>query len=317
MLIRSESRVIRPYNGLEASQSILSNVRISIDNALYENGTITMPESRLASATVQLETGTNIKELRKACDAAGVPYKSAKFIVLGRSRMLRRSSLVYEHVISDSNFEESIEIDRLVEDRFVFKDKTGFHLTAAITLSENIKNSSLKVSKSGTWLGSSHFKIKPQESNSSFSPLPLNKAIREKYGLKVGTYSYIEIQDDLVLLDDLSSGITAYLDEDVLNLLLRDEKDSVSEALQTQFAIQTLYSICKEISNEMSQKQIDTSDLGSESAALHFIHKLSSEFKLDSNQLLEIANNDSSMLLSLFESNFAFAKKIEKLLKDN
>jgi hypothetical protein len=315
MIIRSESRVVRPFSGLEHATELLRSSQILIDSSSHSSGTVVLPDSQFKSAILKFDTGTTLKELQKACKAANVPPKSTKYVLLARSRMLRRSTLVYEHTISREGFDETFEIDRLAEDKFVFNDQTGFKLTAALVLCETLTPKPLQVTDAGTWLASSHFNIRPQNDKSSFSPLPLDKAAREKFGLRPGTYSYIDIQDDLLVLDDLGSAITAYLDEDVLNLLLSNESDSTSEAVQTQFAIQTLFAITQAISLEMDSQQCELQDLSSDSAALNFIMRLSEECKVDANDVLEQALRNQSSLTSLIESKFNYAKKIGKLLK--
>ncbi|TSA47903.1 MAG: hypothetical protein D4R50_02185 [Actinomycetales bacterium] len=317
MIIRSESRIVRPFIGLDKAASTFSGTKLLIDGQEFDPGTVVIPDSQIRSATVSLQTGTTLQALRQACDKAGVPHKSAKYILVARSRMLRRSSSVYEHTISSSNFDETINIDRLTEDRFVFKDRSGFVLIAALILNEAIASKPLQVHLPGTWLGSAKFTVRPQNDQSSFSPLPLDKAAREKFGLRTGTYSYIDMQEELLSLDDLSDGVIAYLDEDVLNLLLTDESESVPIAIQTQFATQTLFAIAKQISQEMASSTLELQDLKSDSGALRFILRMASECKIDANDLLEMGKSNESLLLSLIESKLDLANKIEKLLKGN
>lgn len=317
MIIRSESRIVRPFIGLDQAASTFFDIKLLIDGQEFDPGTVVIPDSQIRSANVSLQTGTTLQALRQACDKAGVPHKSAKYVLVARSRMLRRSSSVYEHTISSSNFDEIINIDRLTADRFVFKDQSGFVLIAALILKEGIASKPLQVHLPGTWLGSAKFTVRPQNDQSSFSPLPLDKAVREKFGLRTGTYSYIDMQEELLSLDDLSDGVIAYLDEDVLNLLLTDESESVPIAIQTQFAVQTLFAIAKQISQEMAARPSELQDLESDSGALRFILRMASECKIDANDLLEMAKSNESLLLSLIESKFGLANKIEKLLKGN
>lgn len=315
MIVRSESRIVRPFAGLNIAEQAFKNCTLIVDGMAHSEGAIVLPDAQIKDSDLKFSTGTTLKELRKACEAANIPTKSAKYVVLARSRMLRRSTLVYEHTISRDGFDETFEIDRLLEDKFVFKDQSGFKLTAALILIDKLPSKMLQVKDAGTWLASAHFNIRPQNDKSAFSPLPLDKTVREKFGLRPGTYSYIDIQDELLSLDDLGSGITSYLDEDVLNLLLSNESDATSESVQTQFAIQTIFSIALAISNEMLEKQWELQDIPSDSAALNFMMRLSEECKVDANDLLDLAQKNQSALLSLIEARFNLSKKIGKLLK--
>lgn len=317
MIIRSESRVVRPFVGLDKAEEVFSVAKMVVDGKDYEAGSIVLPDSQIKSAIISLNTGTTLEELRKACDLAGVPHKSAKYVLIGRSRMFRKSSIVYEHTISNKNFDSIIDIDRLEEERYVFNDNSGFNLIAALVLIEENGSKPLQVKNPGTWLGSAHFSIRPQNDSSSFSPLPLDKNVRDKFGLRTGTYSYIDINEDLLELEDLGDGVVAYLDEDVLNLLLTDESESVSIAIQTQFAVQTLFTIGKQISQELKATNRELQELASGSGALRFIMRISEECKIDANDLLDLALKNESKFQSIIESKFGLATKVQKLLKGN
>ena len=317
MIIRSESRIVRPFVGLEMAEKSIAAAKLVVDGKEHEAGSVVLPDSQIRSAIISLSTGTNIEELRKACDLAGVPHKSAKYVLIGRSRMFRKSTIVYEHTISNKNFDSVIEIDRLEEERFVFNDNSVFNLIAALVLTEENSNKPLQVKNPGTWLGSAHFNVRPQNDFSSFSPLPLDKNIRDRFGLRAGTYSYIDINEDLLELEDLGDAVVVYLDEDVLNLLLTDESESISIAIQTQFAVQTLLTIGKQISRELKDENRELQELSPESGALRFIMRISEDCKIDANDLLELALKNEPKFQSLIESRFSLASKVQKLLKGN
>ena len=317
MIIRSESRVTRPYLGLEKAHDIFSKTKLLVDGQEYEQGSVVLNNSLLKSGTLRLKTETTIDELKKACDAAGVPHASASYVLIGRGRMFRRSTVVFSHDISSKSFKSEIEIDRLSEDRFVFNDESGFSLMAALVLKNSIKSKPLQVKLPGTWLGSSHFKLRPQNSLTSFSPLPLDRIAREKFGLTAGTYSYIDIQEDLLNVEDLGDAVITYLDEDVLNLLLTDDTESISIALQTQFAVYTIFTIGKQIASELISNNKELQDLGTDCGALRFLMHLSSECKIDANDLIEIAIKNEAKFQSIIESRFGLAGKFQKLLKGN
>ena len=151
MIIRSESRIVRPFIGLDKAEKALSAAKLIVDGKDYDAGSIVLPDSQIRGASISLNTGTNLEELRKACDLAGVPHKSAKYVLIGRSRMFRKSSIVYEHTISNKNFDSVIDIDRLEEERFVFNDNSGFNLIAALVLIE--ENSSKPLQAPGALRG--------------------------------------------------------------------------------------------------------------------------------------------------------------------
>lgn len=317
MIIRSESRTVRPFSGLSLAEDIFSRTTLCLDSNEYEQGSLLLPVSQVRNSSLKVNTKTTLEEIRKACDAAQVPYKSARYVIYARSRMLRRSTIIYEHSISRNEFEEEIAIDRLLGDRLVFGDQSGYEISMALILWEQLTFKTLQVTEPGTWLGRSRFRIRPENDFSSFSPLPLDKVTRDSLGLRPGTYSFIDIQEDLLTLEDLSDGVIVYLDEDVLNLLLTDESDSMAKAIQTQLAVNTISTIAQYIGNELKADGSTIGELGEDVGASRFVYKLASNCKIDSNELMEMAVKNSNHLVSLIESQFNLANLVEHLLKDN
>jgi len=317
MIIRSESRIVRPFEGLALAEEIFGKTRILVDEKEFEAGSLLLSDSEVRTANLAVRTNTTLKELQQACSNAEVPYKSARYVIFARSRMLRKSSIIYDHPINRSDFNEIFEIDRLQEEKLVFGDQSGYEITAALIVWEPLPKNPLKVSDAGTWLGRSRFRIRPESDLSSFSPLHLDRTARERFGLREGTYSYIDIQDDILTLENLSDGIQVYLDEDVLNLLLQDESDGMAKAVQTQLAVTTINAITQYVANDLKSEGKSLDDLGEEIGASGFIRKLAADMKVDPDDLLDLALKKSNQLVSLIESRFNLANVIERLLKEN
>ena len=317
MIIRSESRTIRPFEGLGLAEEIFSRTTLLIDSKEHEVGSLLLPASQVKTGFLALKTNTTLIELQKACDDAGVPHDSARYVIYARSRMLRRSTIIYDHPINRKDFLEIIEIDRISEDKLVFGDQSGFEISSALIVWETLDKKPLRVSDPGTWLGRSRFRIRPESDFSSFSPLHLDKVTRERLGLREGTYSHIEIQDDILSLEDLSDGVQVYLDEDVLNLLLQDETDGMAKAIQTQLAVTTISSITQFIAQEIKSEGMQYEDLGEDIGANRFIRKLASDSKMAPEDLLALALGQPNHLVSLIESRFNLSNAIERLLKEN
>lgn len=317
MIIRSESRTIRPFEGLGLAEEIFSKTTLLIDNKEYEMGSILLPMSQVKTGFFSLKSNTTLMELQKACDDAGVPHESARYVIYARSRMLRRSTIVYDHPINRKDFLESVEIDRINEDKLVFGDQSGFEISSALILWNDLEKKPLKVSDVGTWLGRARFRIRPESDFSSFSPLHLDEITRQRLSLREGTYSHIEIQDDILSLEDLSDAVQVYLDEDVLNLLLQDETDGMAKAIQTQLAVTTISSITQFIAQEIKSEGMHFEDLGEDIGANRFIRKLASDSKIAPEDLLDLALTQPNHLVSLIESRFNLSNAIERLLKEN
>ena len=178
MIIRSESRVVRPFQGLEGAEKIFERTKLLVDGYEYDAGSLLLPANQVKTSNLAVKTGTDIAELRSACKEAGVPAESARYVIFARSRMLRKSSLIYDHPIHRDYFDEIVEIDRLSEEKLVFGDQSGYEITIALILWESVPKAPLQVSDPGTWLGRSRFRIRPESDFSSFSPLHLDKLTR-------------------------------------------------------------------------------------------------------------------------------------------
>ena len=317
MIIRSESRVVRPFQGLDRAEKIFERTKLLVDGHEHDAGSLLLPASQVKTSNLAVKTGTDIAELRSACKEAGVPPESARYVIFARSRMLRKSTLIYDHPINRDDFNEIVEIDRLNEEKLVFGDQSGYEISIALIVWELVPQAPLQVSEPGTWLGRSRFRIRPESDFSSFSPLHLDKLTRERLHLREGTYSHIDIQDDLLILEDLSDGVQVYLDEDVLNLLLQDESDGMAKAIQTQLAVNTIAAITQYIAQEIKRDGITLSDVGEDIGASRFINKLAADVKIDPEDLLEMGLNKTNHLVSLIESRFNLSNSIERLLKEN
>jgi hypothetical protein len=317
MIIRSESRVVRPFQGLGRAEKIFERTKLLVDGHEHETGSLLLPASQVKTSNLAVKTGTDIAELRSACKEAGVPPESARYVIFARSRMLRKSALIYDHPINHNDFDEIVEIDRLSEEKLVFGDQSGYEISIALIVADLLPQAPLQVSDPGTWLGRSRFRIRPESDFSSFSPLHLDKLTRERLDLREGTYSHIDIQDDLLILEDLSDGVQVYLDEDVLNLLLQDESDGMAKAIQTQLAVNTIAAITQYIAQEIKRDGITLSDVGEDIGASRFINKLAADVKMDPEDLLEMGLNKTNHLVSLIESRFNLSNSIERLLKEN
>ena len=64
MIIRSESRTVRPFEGLGLAEDIFSRTTLSIDGKDHEAGSLLLPASQVKTGTFAIKTNTNLKELQ-------------------------------------------------------------------------------------------------------------------------------------------------------------------------------------------------------------------------------------------------------------
>jgi hypothetical protein len=317
--VRTETRVVRPFLGLEHAEELVSQTQLQIGNSKFAAGTIVLPNHRLKERGFVLHLNVKKQDLIKACEEASVSPKNVQYIVFATSKMLRVSTLIYEYSLDSSREPESeLHIDELADDelsRLVFLDSTGFDLYAVLMLANSDKEKALKPSRVGTWLSKAQFSIKPEVDVSSFAPEPLSDSVKVQFGLPRDCFSYIYLAENLLLTEDLSEVVTVYLDPEVLNLLLIDETDDVSKQIQISLVMQTIETILIGIVRALEEDGLTLDDLSTESGAIRFLDQLSANLKSTSEDLVDsVVSNPASIRASL-EAHFKYRAIIEQLLK--
>lgn len=317
MIVRSETRTIRPFQNILTFSDLFDNTVIDVDEVDYPAGVILLPATKLRAAQLKLKLNVDLVLLKSLIKKSNFSEKELSLVIFARSNTHRRAIILMNETIGELTDLDDFEIDRLQFERIVFADEGGFQIIIGLILNKAKSPKPLEVWRPGTWLSKTDFKFKPEVEFSNFSPLPLTKAIRERFDLKAGTYTYIDFSEDILSSEELNDSITFYLDEDVLNLLLTDETDKLAVALQFQLAVQTISSIIAFLSNQLKAEGLEFSDLNPESGAARFINKVALDCQTNVNELIERARVDIAYLNSLIESRFKLSSVIEKALKDS
>lgn len=318
-LLRTESRVIRPFKGLNAANKVLDRVQLKQGQKLFSPGTIILPTIKLKEQHFSLVLDTEHDDFISACTQAGLNPDHVTLFVFANSRTLRKSTLIFEMALNEARkVPKEIEIEDTYGDelsRYVFHDSAGFQVVAALVLNQSLQPKPLKIHKVGTFLAKTSFVLKPEEDLSSFAPEPLTDMLRADFNLPKSCMSYIYLQETILSTEDLSESITVYLDSEILNLLLIDESDQVSKHIQVALAIQTLEALLMGISRALEKDGLEYSDLSENSGSISFLQKLSGDLRLSIEELLSLCQRDPSKLRSQLEDKFKVQTLVEQLLK--
>ena len=317
MLVRSETRTIRPFQGIGNFDGLLAGTVLELDEKEFSPGTLILPLSKLRTAQLKLKFNFDLKTLKSEVSNSKYSTEELSLVIFARSNTLRRSIILLNEKFTELDPELDLEIDRLKYERIVFADEGGFQIVIGVVLNKQRNPKPLEASRPGTWLGKIDFKLKPEIEFSNFSPLPLTKAIRERFSLKSGAYTYVDFSEDILTAEELNDSITFYLDEDVLNLLLTDESDKLAVALQFQLAVQAISSIVIFLSNQLRNEGQEITDLNPDSGASRFLNKVAVDCNVNVYELIERGQKDIAYLQALIESRFKMSSVIERALKDS
>lgn len=317
--VRTETRVIRPFLGLERAEELATRSELKIGNSKFGCGSVILPNHRIKERGFVFLPNLKKQDLLDACKAASVTPQNVSYVVFASSKMHRVSISIYEYPLdSKRELETELHLDDLAESelsRLVFLDSTGFDLYAVLILVNTEKEKALKPSQVGTWLCKSQFSIKPEVDVSSFAPEPLSDAVKEQFGLPKDCFSYVYLAENLLQSEDLSEVVTVYLDPEVLNLLLIDETDDVSKQIQTSLVIQTVETVVQGIVRFMEEDGLALSDLDLSSGVLRFLEQLSANMRISTEDLIDISTGNFSLLRARLESYFKYRSINEQLLK--
>lgn len=311
--LRTESRPIRPFANLTEIDEMFKSVRLLVDDKEFSPGSVVIPSLDYPEANFRISLGFELGKLKKAIEAAGIPFVDTALVCIGKSKMLKTMHIQTLEPLRKASSDNLIEID-ISSAPLVYRDSTGFKLHVAVVLVRNLPKKPLRPSVTGTWLGTAKFSIAPESREVSFSPTKLTNSIRATENLPTQTLSFVKIKnEDFEVLDeeDFEKITTAYLDEEVLSQVQLDEKDPLSEQLITELAHKTIFHLLLAIASSLSEKhkRVDFQDLQEGSASFNLISKVSSQLSLNPTKLLEELNENPSHISASLQSVFAMRKK--------
>lgn len=311
--LRTENRPIRPFDNLTEIEELFRSVQLYVDDSEYSPGSVIIPTSGYPEASYKISLGFEISKLKKAIEAADIPFVDTALICIAKSKMLKTMHIQTLQPLRKAGPDNLIEIDTS-NAPLVYKDSTGFKLHVAVVLVRNLPKRPLRPSVTGTWLGHVKFSVAPESREVSFSPTKLTNNIRTAENLPLQTLSFVKIKnDDFEVIDeeDFEKITTAYLDEEVLAQVQVNEKDPLSTQIITSLAHQTIFHLLLAIASSLSNKhnRVDFHDLREGSAAKSLIAKVSSSLNLNPTKLLEELNENPSHISASLQSIFAMRKK--------
>lgn len=289
---RRESKTLRPFSVADDAVELMKSMRLAIDGTEYEPGTVLLPDELLDDATLTLKLPA-FDDLRAALNKSDNAYVDCAFIILARSATHRISTTLYHETLRNTHLDEDFTPDRSdPSNNLILNDREGFTLIAAVYLYRDLSTAKpLQPSRAGTWIARSTFKVERERSISSFSPLPLTKDRRKELDLPPQTPSFIEVQDALLDVDQVSDAVTVYYDDVLLATLHHNPKDPLVLQIQRDLAAHTMTVVAQaavaKIRTENSGKPIAPEDLDQYSGVKTFFNNLANQQNVDLQEVLD------------------------------
>lgn len=235
--IRTETRSVRPYRGVEAVQELLgrSLLLTSEDSPPLAAGTthqIDTNDSTTLDLRIRLPfTG---RELTEAVAGVVSDVDAVELVVVTRAKLFRRSHISVRIPIS-SDLPQVLQVTQREPAR-VYGDRTGGDVLLAAVLTQQLEREPLRPYLPGTWLGLSRWQIRPIR-EFGFSIRELTDEKRLEVSLPPASMTYVSISSDILNAADnsLADHVVQYVDGAVLSAV-KSSTSAVAEQIQTLLA---------------------------------------------------------------------------------
>lgn len=318
MSVRTERYTIRPFRGLESADSALKNVVLTVDGQDQKPGSVVLSDDALAKASLALKLPGSAVDLRKAVDETRVPDVDCCLVVLATANGLRTSAILFRKALHEDDFPEIFSIDRDAAP-LILRNKSGFKITVAIALLNELQPQELRPHTAGTWLARRDFRVGPELDVSLFTPEPLTEATRTWLKLPEGTLSYVDVPDSVITSESIGDEVKVYLDEDTLNTLLRNPTDPLSRQIQTDLAATTLnvvaQTMVRAIQLETETFTVTEAEVGAYPAVASFIKTLAGRLGRDVGTVIRLAQ-ESDRLRAEIQSAFGLRASTARALRE-
>lgn len=313
--VRAETALVRPFAGIADADAPLEQVKLVVDGAAHRPGPVVLPSATLADAQLTVILPSP-EEVRAHVEKTVVPTVDCGLVVMAAARTHRVTSILIQDHLRTASWPEEFTISRSSAD-LVFNDRSGFTLTVAVALLNDLTHEPLRPHLAGTWLARRDFRVSPETEDTSFSPEALSEDVRKHFGLPQGVLRYVRVEEVLEA-DAISDAVSVYLDPDVLSLLHANQTDKYAIQLQTELAVHVTEAVAAAITKALSSDgATPTPDLLDEHpAASRFMSRIASELDLSLMDVLFLTHDDPQTLRARLEAAFNLSATTTSALKE-
>lgn len=261
-LIKSETKVIRPFLGAHDVRTALNCVELH----LMQNDPEALKEVRFVSDMEEdgapyINLNLTEDDLKKVSTATKIDSKNIALLIWGSMDSAKRSFPIFDSPVSSVH--KLAEIN-LPKNLFEYAHRRGgVVISVALILSKQLPPTDLRPSKLGQWLVKKDFKLVGFDDDSSKVDIQeLTPDIRKKFSIPEGAAYFVDLSESATLAEPhgaLKDAMTIYFEADSLQRLRRATKasDAVQIMILSQIIPDLILSSIKRA--EISQfNEIDT-----------------------------------------------------------
>ena len=263
-----ESRIIRPYRGVDRFQGILDDLYVEFgDRQIFAGGLATTSSVDFVSQPVRLvlaEDETKRDQvataINAACQEADLASQNLDLLVVMRTSRLKFSEIVWRVSLDEiSNCSLRIDLSAGDRPRSLQTPMGGCVIHTYIALRDAQQRAALSPWRKGTWIARAEHKIKTNVNEVGFTPLELTEKVRADEHLPPGTLRFAIVEEPLAEFSGPES-IRLYVDEEVLSELAANPKTDAARAFQRELFMTAMSAAVTESSLQLSASQHMTVD---------------------------------------------------------
>lgn len=259
----SETRVVRPYLGVERFQSALDGASLTVGaEIVFPGETLTLSGSAFRSDPITLRLGdleVLMKDLTAAVETAELSLEELDLVVIARTPYLRMADVV-AHIPIDKLDSSEIAV-RSSGIRAFETPHGGCDLDCFISLGTKLPPRPLRAHLKGTWLGRVTFPLRTDLGELGFTPRALTDEVREQYGLPDGALRFVALDGEIAEASGLDDVIQLYLEPSILAELNQGAGTPAGKTLQQQLFLDVIGAIARSFRGS-SAADLDLEDLG-------------------------------------------------------
>ena len=269
---------------------------------------------------ISLKLPCDGRAFESSATSAKIPLNALEIVVITEDAFLKERDIVTRQTLADSPSNVVVKTVGARRERSLQNSREGVRLTAAIILSRPLDLLPGRPHRLGTKVAGIEFRIRPLPSSGGINPIPLSKETRERHGLTRTTQSFVELNDDLLQADDISTAVRVHIDEELLNALSRRRSGPETEVVQTNLAVTALQQIVFGLSRELNMNtEFDWNE--TPAPILEFLHSKLQELsrqgphktKISREEMIKLIRDNPNTVASLV-SGLGNLTRISRLL---
>lgn len=261
--MNTETRMIRPYQGVEHFQSVLDWVSLDAGSRNLEGGSrssFTLDEYLnhpmcLRFADDEEHQSEIDRHVAQGLEDLSLARSDVELIVLSSSPRLKMVDVIYEGRLDEiSSIPASIEFPR-PRPRSMQGPVGGSDIRVYFCLARSLEPRPLHPWRKGTWLGKQEFYLRTDISGVGFMPVKLTDEDRTELGLDPDVTKYARVDPEISVFDtDVpADAVSVYVDEGLLDRLAVAAETKVGKYVQRQIFLDVAWAIAARAQSEIHE----------------------------------------------------------------